>query len=348
MSTASSKPKLDTTIHSDIENQTEGEKERLNLPVRRKLKFTRKLIILGAFAFGFLTTIASLGSFIEQEDLIEISGEVIEIEEVKYWEDFILYLRVEGASGRFKYEKGNPGYDDFKSRINKGVPVHLWVESIDNIDRQPARIFAADVNGERIVRFEETQPVHNQESFYIMLMGGGFCLLGLWIWHRSTRPLPTSEESDAYEKYLIQRAEQHPHLFIVVHIITKIRGWGESIPQIGDLFTAFLFFWILPLYMLFIYVTAYSYHKLVSLFCFSYWVVLVGLIIGVCAFPDFPGGNEYPALGQMGSKLFSAYLILNIAYGGAIWIWGTLMYEEESDNPQLASKVELTHPKNVN
>ncbi len=62
--------------------------------------------------------------------------------------------------------------------------------------------------------------------------------------------------------------------------------------------------------------------------------------IAAIILPSFPGGEEYPMLGQTGSKLFSGYLILNIAYGGAIWIWGTLMYEEESSTPNVANETD--------
>ncbi|MEZ6044684.1 MAG: hypothetical protein R3C11_03690 [Planctomycetaceae bacterium] len=106
-------------------------------------------------------------------------------------------------------------------------------------------------------------------------MGGGFPFLAFWIWHRSTRPLPQKAEVAAYNKYLEQQAEQHPYLFTSVYVVNTIREKGESIPKLGDLFTAFLFFWILPLYMLFIYATAYHYRRLQRLFCISYWLLWV-------------------------------------------------------------------------
>lgn len=120
--------------------------------------------------------------------------------------------------------------------------------------------------------------------------------------------------------------------------MTVIRGWGESIPKLGDLITVFLFFWILPLYMLFIYVIAQSYRWFITFFCFSYWFLLVSLMVAAVVLPEFPGADEFPFLGPIGSKLFHTYLILNIAYGGAIWIWGTLMYEPEptAEPPEIS------------
>jgi hypothetical protein len=32
----------------------------------------------------------------------------------------------------------------------------------------------------------------------------------------------------------------------------------------------------------------------------------------------------------MGSRLVNGYILLNLAYGGAMWLWGTLMWEPEA------------------
>ena len=127
-----------------------------------------------------------------------------------------------------------------------------------------------------------------------------------------------------------QIAQKHPLLFTAVNSVCTIRQWGENIPRVGDLFTAFLFFWILPLYMVFIYVTALSYPWIVAIFCVSYAISPTGLVIAAVTTSTFPGANQYPALGGTTSRLLNAYIILNITYGGVIWLWGTLTYESES------------------
>ncbi len=298
--------------------------------LRRKLPLMQKLLVAAAILFGLFALLAGLAGGVEREDLTKVSGLIHKVEPVKYWDDVVLYVEVAGTSGRFKYEKGYPGYDAFEAAAMKGVPVELWVETFAlETKNQPAPIFEAIVDGTTLIHLESTQAAKNDDNMIVIALGVAFILLGFWIWHRATRPLPTQEETDAYEARLLEIAEKHPRLFAVMNIVTTIREWGESIPKLGDLFTAFLFFWILPLYMLFICVTAQSYRWFITFFCFSYWFLLVSLMVAAVALPDFPGADEFPILGPVGSKLFHTYLILNIAYGGAIWIWGTLMYEPE-------------------
>ncbi|MEZ6044685.1 MAG: hypothetical protein R3C11_03695 [Planctomycetaceae bacterium] len=49
---------------------------------------------------------------------------------------------------------------------------------------------------------------------------------------------------------------------------------------------------------------------------------------------DFPGGDEYPVLGETGSKVFFSYLVLNIVYGCILWVVGTLFLEEEQSETE--------------
>jgi hypothetical protein len=231
----------------------------------------------------------------------------------------------------------SPGFDDFYAAIETGGAARLWVDTASLELDQPAAIFRAEVAGTPYIRFDQTIPMHNREAGYVMLLGPVFCFLGYWIWDRATRPLPTAKEMAAWAARIEQLAQKHPLLFAAVNVVCTIRRWGESIPRFGDLFTAFLFFWILPLYMVFIHVTAQSYRWVVAMFCVSYWVSLIALAIAAFAMPEFPGGNEYPALGSTMSRLFNAYILLNITYGGVIWLWGTLTYESESTTQTLPS-----------
>lgn len=297
---------------------------------RRKLSWRRRLLVAGALLLGFAFVLSALANFIGRDDLTEVSGPVREIERKTFWEDVVLYVRVEGARGRFKYEAGRPGFDDFQAAIAEGTPVKLWVET-DSLDfGDPATIFGAEVNGQRLIRFDATAPLHNRETWYVLLAGPVFWFLGFWIWHRATRRLPTPEEIAAHQKQIEQLAEKNWLLFLAVYVVDTVRQWGEKIPKLGDLFTALLFFWILPLYMVFIYVTAQSHRVVVAIFCFSYWILLSALSIAALTMPSFPGAREYPELGETGSRLMNAYIVLNIVYGGAIWLWGTLTYEPET------------------
>ncbi|MCA9042174.1 MAG: hypothetical protein KDA65_17610 [Planctomycetaceae bacterium] len=67
---------------------------------------------------------------------------------------------------------------------------------------------------------------------------------------------------------------------------------------------------------------------------------MAGLSVAALLVPGYPGGDEYPYLGPTGSKLFLTYLMLNLAYGGAMWIWGTLMYEEEEQETKVSTESE--------
>lgn len=296
---------------------------------RRKLKFKQRLIVGGTLFLGLVFILSALASFVDRADLTEVIGPIHSVERKSYWEDVVLYVRVTGAAGRFKYEHDQPKFADFDAGLSEGLPVRLLVETSALDLDHPAPIFAAEFDGEPVILFEETSRAHNREVWLVMLLGPIFWFLGIWIWHRATRPLPTPEETAAYEARLTVIAEQRPYLFLTVHVVNTIRGWGEEIPKLGDLFTVFLFFWILPLYMVFVYVTAQSYRRFVAIFCCSYWAALVILSIAAVTVPDFPGGEEYPFLGSIGSRLFHTYLLLNLSYGGAMWLWGTLMYEPE-------------------
>ena len=298
---------------------------------RRALSIWRRMLVAATFLLGSLMMLAACANFIERDSLTEISGRVAQVERKQYWEDVVLYLRVEGAQGRFKYERGWPGFDEFESALAKGVPVRLRVDTSSLDMGHPATIYEAEVDGSSPVRFDETQARHNRQTAYVMLLGPIFWFLAFWIWHRATRPLPTAEETAAYQARLEQIAERHWLLFLIVHGVHTVRQWGEKIPKLGGVFTAFLFFWILPLHMAFIYVTAQSYRRIVGLFCISYGILLFALPIAAAAIPGFPGADEYPQLGPIGSRLLNAYILLNIAYGGMIWLWGTLTYESESE-----------------
>ena len=298
-------------------------------PARRRLSLVRRILVTGALLLGVAIVLAACANFIDRDDLTEVAGPVLQIERKSYWEDVVLYVRVAGAPGRFKSEAGRPGFAEFEAAVAEGTPVRLLVDSASLATGNPAAIYEAAVDGKPLIRFEETGRLHNRETWYVMLLGVVFGLLGVWIWHRATRPLPTPEERADYEKRLEAIAEKNPVLFLVVHVVNTTRQWGEKIPKLGDLVTVFLFFWILPLYMVFIYVTAESYRALVAVFCSSYWILLVALPVAAIAVPNFPGGGEYPLLGEMGSRIFSGYLVLNLAYGVAVWVWGTLVDEPE-------------------
>jgi len=305
---------------------------------RRKLSFSRCLLVAAAFLLGLMFFLSAWANFIDRDDLMEVAGAVRDIERKSYWEDVVLYVTVQGARGRFKYEADSPGFAEFESALSAGTPVRLWVETASLELGNPAPIFEAEVNGTLLVRFDQTEPIHNRETWFVMLAGPVLWFLAFWIWHRATRRLPTREETAAYEARLEQIAQKHWLLFLVVQFVTLIRKWGEEIPKFGGLFTAFLFFWILPLYMIFIYVTAQSYRALVSIFCFSYWILLVALFLAAVTVPDFPGAEEYPDLGSTGSRLTNAYILLNLAYGGAMWVWGTLMVEPDEPVEEPASQ----------
>lgn len=305
---------------------------------RRKLSFSRRLLVAAAFLLGLVFFLSAWANFMDRDDLTEIAGAVRDIERKSYWEDVVLYVRVQGARGRFKYEADSPGFADFESALSAGSPVRLWIETASLELDHPAPIFEAEVDGKLLIHFDHTTEIHNRETWYVMLAGPVFWFLGFWIWHRATRRLPTREETAAYEARLEQIAQKHWLLFFVVHVVNSARKWGEEIPKIGGLFTAFLFFWILPLYMIFIYVTAQSYRVLVAIFCFSYWILLVALSIAAVTVPDFPGAEEYPQLGSTGSRLTNAYILLNLAYGGAMWVWGTLMVEPDEPVEESSSQ----------
>jgi len=298
---------------------------------RRKLSFSRKAIVAGALLLGLAFTLSATVNFVDRDGLTQITGAVRAVERKTYWEDVVLYMRVEGAEGRFKYESGNPGFAAFEAAVAAGTPVRLLVDTTSLELSHPAAIYEAEVAGELLIGFGETSQIHNQQVWIVMLLGPVFWFLGIWIWHMATRPLPTPEEAAAYQVRLEQLAERHWLLFLVVHVVTTIRQWGEQIPKVGDLFTAFLFFWILPLFMVFVYVTAQTFRRFVAAFCLSYWIALAVLSIAALTVPGFPGGEEYPALGATGSRLFHAYLLLNIAYGGSMWLWGTLMDEPDAE-----------------
>ena len=298
---------------------------------RRKLPFSRKLIVAGALLLGLVFTLSAMASFVDRESLTEISGAVRVVERKTYWEDVVLYLRVEGATGRFKYESGSPNFAALEASLEAGIPVRLLVDTGSLEMDYPAAIYEAEIDGELLIDFDETSQLHNRQTWLVMLLGPVFWFLGIWIWHMATRPLPSYEAAAAHQARLEQLAETHWVLFMVVHVVATIRQWGEQIPKVGDLFTVFLFFWILPLYMVFVYVTAQSFRRFVAVFCFSYWIALAVLSMAALIVPGFPGGEEFPALGATGSRLFHTYLLLNLAYGGAMWLWGTLMDEPEPD-----------------
>ena len=298
-------------------------------PSRRKLSVRHRLLVAGAVFVGLLFTLSAMVNFVERDDLTEVAGPVRHIERKKYWEDVVLYLQIEGVSGRFKYEADDPGFVEFEAALVEGISARLLVDTASLEMDHPAAIFEAEVADELLIRFDETSRSHNQETWYVLLMGPVFCFLGGWIWHRATRPLPSPEQAAAYEARILQIAEKHWVLFSVVYVVNTIRKWGEEIPKFGDLFTALLFFWILPLYLIFVYVTAQSYRAFVAVFCFSYWILLAGLLMAAVVMPEFPGGEEYSDLGETGSRLTNAYILLNLAYGGAMWLWGTLTYEPE-------------------
>lgn len=297
---------------------------------RRKLSFSRRLLVGGALVLGCAMVLAACANFISRDDLTEVDGPVSHVERKQYWEDTLLYLRVQGTHGRFKYEDGAPGFADFEAAVAEGTPVRLWVETAALDLGHPAPIYEAEVDGKRLIEFDQTKAIHNRDTFFVMLLGAAFWFIGFWICHRATRPLPQAEEVAAYEARLAEIAERHWLLFAVVHVVTKLRQWGEQVPKFGDLAVAFFFFWILPLYMVFVYVTAQSYRKLVAVFCVSYWTLLVALPIAALTIPDFPGASEYPELGATASRIANGYILLNLAYGGALWLWGTLMSEPET------------------
>ena len=305
--------------------------------VRRRMNTSRWLLAGGSFVLGLLFLVAGRASIVSRDDVTEVSGTIRHTELKKYWEDAVLYVAIEGTDGRFKVEAGSPGFEGFHDAAKSGASAQLWVDTTSLELEQPAAIFRADVAGTQYIRFEQTIPLHNREAGYVMLLGPVCCFLGYWIWDRATRPLPTAEDTAAWTARIEQLAQKHPLLFTVVNLVCTVRQWGESIPKVGDLFTAFLFFWILPLYMVFIFITAQSYRWIVAMFCISYWISLIALTIAAVTVPTFPGANEYPALGSTMSRLFNAYILLNITYGGVIWLWGTLTYESHATSQELHS-----------
>ena len=305
---------------------------------RRRLPLSRRLLVAGAFLRGLLFMLSAMVNFVDRGDLTEVQGPVRTIEPKRYWEETVLYVQLENVPGRFKYESEDPGFAEFEAALFKGTPARLWVETASLELEQPAAVFAAEIDGRPVVRFDETQSLHNRETWLVFLAGPVFWFLGIWIWHRATRRLPTAEELAARSARIERLAEKHTFLFPAVHVVTKVRQWGEEIPKVGDLFTAFLFFWILPLYMVFVYVTAQSYRGFVAVFCYSYWGLLVVLPVAALAVRDFPGADAYPALGPALSRVTSAYILLNIAYGGAMWLWGTLMDEPDAPAESTAAR----------
>ncbi len=303
----------------------------MSRPQRRVLTRSRRLLVVGSLLLGLLFVFAAVANFIDHDDLTEIVGEVHSLEHRSYWGDEVLYLRIEGAQGRFKIEHSTPGFAEMDAALSKGTAVRLWVDPTSLELDQPASIYQAEVDGRPLLSIDQTGAAHNRETWYVMLLGPLFWLLGFWIWHRATRPLASPEQQAAHQQRLGQLAERHWLLFLVVYAVSKVRQWGEEIPKFGDLFTVFLFFWILPLYIAFIFVTAQSYRTLVAIFCLTYAMLLFTLPIAALTMPNFPGANEYPNLGVIGSRLLNAYILLNLAYGGAMWVWGTLMVEPDAE-----------------
>lgn len=299
----------------------------LSSRARRRMNISRWMLAGSSFLLGLLFLVAGRASIVSRDDVTEVSGTIRHTELKNYWEDAVLYVAIEGAAGRFKMGAGSPGFKGFHDAAKSGASAQLWVDTTSLELKQPAVIFRADVAGIRYVSFEQTIPLHNREAGYVMLLGPVFCFLGYWIWDRATRRSPTADDAVAWNARIEQIAQKHPLLFTAVNIVCTVRQWGESIPEVGDLFTAFLLFWILPLYMVFIYVTAQSYRWIVAMFCISYWISLIALMIAAITVPTFPGADEYPALGGTMSRLFNAYILLNITCGGVIWLWGTLTYE---------------------
>ncbi|MCP4508791.1 MAG: hypothetical protein GY826_20660 [Fuerstiella sp.] len=298
-------------------------------PLRRKMSTSQWRLAGCSFLFGLLFLVVGRAKIVSRDDVTEVAGPVRHLELKKYWEDTVLYVSIEGREGRFKTEADSPGFAKFHSAVRSGISVRLWIDTSSLELEQPAAIFRAEVAGTQYIDFDETVLSHNRQAGCVMLLGPVFCFLGYWIWDRATRPLPTAEDTAAWTRRIDQIAQKRPWLFAAVNIVCTVRQWGENIPKVGDLFTAFLFFWILPLYMVFIYVTAPSHRWIVAVFCGSYGVSLAALTVAAVAVPNFPGGNEYPALASTMSRLFNAYILLNITYGGVIWLWGTLTHEPE-------------------
>lgn len=171
-------------------------------PKRRKLPLMRKLLVALVVLFGLIALLAGLASGIERDDLTHVEGKLFSFDRRTYWDDEVLYLRVEGAKGRFKIESGDPGYDAFEQVIVKNVDVELWVETSALEVDYPAPIFEAVVDGTTLIQLKETQAAKNDDNLIVIVLGVAFIMLGFWIWHRATRPLPTQEETDAYEARL--------------------------------------------------------------------------------------------------------------------------------------------------
>lgn len=300
---------------------------------RRKPGLRQWLLSVGIFLLGVMILFAGRAAFISRDDLSEVAGRVREVQQRHYWEDRILYVTLEGTTGRFKIEDDWPGYSRFLATVEKGSSVRMWVDNAARDLDQPAVIFHADVGDEAIVQYSETSAVHNTEACYVMLLGPIFCFAGFWIWVSATRRIPGSEEVQLRQAETQRLRQKHSRLFAVVEIVDAVRRWGEEIPKFGDLFTAFLFFWIFPLYLVFLKRTATTWKRVVAAFCNSYWVLLICLSVATFVVADFPGGDEYPALGPPLSRLFNVYLLMNLAYGAAIWIAGMMMHgDEESQN----------------
>jgi hypothetical protein len=296
----------------------------------------RRALIGVCFLLGFATFIGAWFGDVSRDDLTKIHGTVRLVENKLYSDERLVYFQVTGNSAKYKYSETYPGFDRFQESLRVGAPIRVLADRSSIEMNQPAAIYEAEVGDRTLVRFDETQPIQAQDKWYVMIFSGCCLLAAVWLWRQAKlADAPPSEVVTAEEEEIAEQiAERHGLLIAVVSVVVAIGMCCRKIPKFGKLAVAFFYFWIMPLYVVYLYAVARTRRLLVSAYCFSYWLLLVGLFVAAVVAPDFPGAEEYPELGAVGSRLTNVYILLNLAYGAALFMW-VLIWEPD---PTISSK----------